>query len=370
MAGYYDSASVLAALLGMSGNLLSTAMTNVANAKLHAMANATNMKIAASANTAQALESEKAYNRSKATNQVALLRQAGMSHAGAVNMLSGGGSYTPAPVNTAQVSAPIMQGVDFSSLLNVGQAIDQLNEQKRANKVGESIAQQSADIAKQNADTEKSRVDNENMLRNQEFYIREYDHGMRILRDNVDLMREYNDVSHLVDPVRFKSAFEFVEAVLKESGKKELSAIVRDQLENKWSIANSDKLTGAQTGKTYSEKKHLDEQFKMLQQEVQEFLSSESKASRVSARDAQKAEDDLRKLMADYSISDNELRRSYYYVFDEEGNLKPNGWSKFNENLNLFWNSVFELIPVNLLAQALAGVTRLIPTKTKIIKAG
>lgn len=92
--------------LGSIGQLASSIFSNVANVKMQRETNATNMQIAREQNAAAAAESEKAYERSKATNQVRLMQDAGMSKAGALNAINGGGSYQPAPVNAGQAQAP------------------------------------------------------------------------------------------------------------------------------------------------------------------------------------------------------------------------------------------------------------------------
>lgn len=131
--GFGDALDSLGNLVGAIGNMVSskknretneklTRETNENNRKMQESANATNMQIADNANALQREESEKAYERSKAGNQVNLMTQAGMSRAGAINALNGGGSYTPAPVNTAQVEAsrheaPQGNPTDFSGLI-------------------------------------------------------------------------------------------------------------------------------------------------------------------------------------------------------------------------------------------------------------
>lgn len=131
--GFGDALDSLGNFVGAIGNIVSskknrevneklTRETNENNRKMQESANATNMQIADNANALQREESEKAYERSKAGNQVNLMTQAGMSRAGAINALNGGGSYTPAPVNTAQVEASkdeVPQGnpTDFSGLI-------------------------------------------------------------------------------------------------------------------------------------------------------------------------------------------------------------------------------------------------------------
>lgn len=131
--GFGDALDSVGNLVGAIGNMVSskknretneklTRETNANNRAMQESANATNMQIADNANALQREESEKAYERSKAGNQVNLMTQAGMSRAGAINALNGGGSYTPAPVNTAQVEAskdeaPQGNPTDFSGLI-------------------------------------------------------------------------------------------------------------------------------------------------------------------------------------------------------------------------------------------------------------
>lgn len=132
----------------MMGQIVGSAVSAAANAANVAQINETNKQIAQETNEANrqmvemqnkaaAAESEKAYQRSKATTQVSNMMQAGMSRAGAINALNGGGSYTPAPVNTSQDSAPQMQTTDFGALANIGQAFAQRAQQKHEEKMQE-----------------------------------------------------------------------------------------------------------------------------------------------------------------------------------------------------------------------------------------
>ncbi|MCM1035210.1 MAG: hypothetical protein NC038_06115 [Paludibacter sp.] len=102
-------------LAGVGTSVASNIVSNKTNKELQQDANDTNIALARESNVAQAAESEKAYNRSKATNQVNLMRAAGMSKAGALSALQGGGVYTPAPVNTAQVQAAQVSDEGFQN---------------------------------------------------------------------------------------------------------------------------------------------------------------------------------------------------------------------------------------------------------------
>lgn len=87
-------------------SLLGTVLGQVANVAMTRKNNADNRKLAEYQNAQAQQQSNIAYERSKPTNQVANLMQAGMSKAGALNVLSGGGSYQPAPISSSTSNAP------------------------------------------------------------------------------------------------------------------------------------------------------------------------------------------------------------------------------------------------------------------------
>lgn len=139
---------VLEPLLGLLGVGLGAgvnARNNERNIQMQRETNQMNMQIAREANAAQAAESEKAFQRSKATTQVNLMRAAGMSKAGALNALSGGGVYTPAPVNTAQMQAPSsnVDGV-VNALSSLGKGFGNTAQLKQAKE----MAQKELDMQK------------------------------------------------------------------------------------------------------------------------------------------------------------------------------------------------------------------------------
>lgn len=123
----------LLGLLGVGIGADVNYQNNERNIQMQRETNQMNMQIAREANAAQAAESEKAFQRSKATTQVNLMRAAGMSKAGALNALSGGGVYTPAPVNTAQMQSPVsnVDGV-VNSLSSLGKGFSNTAQLKQA----------------------------------------------------------------------------------------------------------------------------------------------------------------------------------------------------------------------------------------------
>lgn len=166
--------NIFGSAISAAASYANTKQVNATNLKIAQETNAANREMVEMQNKAAAAESEKAYNRSKASNQVGLMMSAGMSRAGAINALNGGGSYTPAPVNTSQDSAPQMQTADLSALANIGQGLAAISQRKHEEKMAKmqisaqkeenaanrenakEIAEISADASKYGADSSSS----------------------------------------------------------------------------------------------------------------------------------------------------------------------------------------------------------------------
>lgn len=150
------------------GSVVNTRQTNESNYKIAQETNKANRELVELQNKAAAEQSELAYNRSKATNQVNLMQQAGMSRAGAINALNGGGSYTPAPVNVSQDSAPQMQTTDLSGLANIAQAFAQRSQQKHDAAMQEKQLQEQKRQFNEQLNFEKQKWNDEAAKRGQE----------------------------------------------------------------------------------------------------------------------------------------------------------------------------------------------------------
>lgn len=107
--------------------------TNKANKEMVDATNAANIQIQQMANDLQVAESEKAYQRSTATNQIAELVRAGYSTQQAKQIVAAGGSpamYTPAQIGAATLTAPQAQAFQATApnldAAAMGQATQQL----------------------------------------------------------------------------------------------------------------------------------------------------------------------------------------------------------------------------------------------------
>lgn len=154
---------LLGYFLNFLGGIINTATTNRTNRKLQEQTNQTNVALSAQSNRAAKQEAELAYKRSLPTQHVRNMQMAGMSKAGAINAINGGGSYTPAPVNTAQVEAPQVAGLDASLFSNLASIMSaermqkkQIKAQEEAQKAqiesNEKIAQMQINSSNRNAD--------------------------------------------------------------------------------------------------------------------------------------------------------------------------------------------------------------------------
>lgn len=127
--------SSILSLFSIPASIVNTRQVNDSNERAVQMTNQANRELVATQNAYAKQESELAYKRSLPVNQVSNLMQSGMSRAGAINTLNGGGSYTPAPVNTSQDQAPQYQAADLSGLANLAQIAMQNKQLKQQEKL-------------------------------------------------------------------------------------------------------------------------------------------------------------------------------------------------------------------------------------------
>lgn len=196
-------------ILGTLGSVINTSQVNKTNLEIADKTNRANRDLVEMQNKAAKQESELAYQRSKPTTQVGNLMQAGMSRAGAINTLNGGGSYTPAPVNASQDSAPTMQTTDFSALSNIVQAFAQRSQQKhdekmQAKQLAAAKEQQKAqlDLEREKLDLERNKFDEtagqNAALRNlwqQESELKKVENKLANLRYDIESATKDNRIS-------------------------------------------------------------------------------------------------------------------------------------------------------------------------------
>lgn len=108
-------ATLLAGLFAGIFGLVGSGINSSVNKKATEETNATNLQIAQETNAANVEQAELAYQRSLPTAQVQQMMQAGMTRAGALSALQGGGSYTAPTLQSAHMEKP-EQNLDFNAL--------------------------------------------------------------------------------------------------------------------------------------------------------------------------------------------------------------------------------------------------------------
>lgn len=246
--GASDLMNLAGGLFGAVGNIISTDMTNKNNAKLQEQANA-----------AQVAESEKVYNRSKATNQVALMQQAGMSRAGALNALNGGGSYTPAPVNASQEQAP---QVDMSFLSSIASNVAQT--QRFEKELG--LEKQKLEFEKQKQKFAEKMEQERNERENAANAREEYEKSLKML--TIDMQNKAVSIERLVNPTEFDSPAAYRAALYEKCDDEQKkcfdNANFVETLNLHHAAEVAAKNTAANTGKTNQETINLKEAKKQI----------------------------------------------------------------------------------------------------------
>lgn len=349
---------------------VSNAKTNATNKEIAEKTNATNIALAREANAAQALESEKAYSRSKAANQVALLRQAGMSHAGALDVLNGGGSYTPAPVNTAQVQPYTQESsADIWSFLGQNlagtfQNTAQMHEQHRQ------FQRQQAEIERANHEQEarERAIAEANASAQQvQSWAIVQETNIKLLKENPDNYALYSRLIEDVDPADYETAEQYISACVHDHNYDEVvPGTVSDQLVARWNLANTGKNVSANTRYTDKDTELLEQKMRELGYDFREKMSNRAvrdAANRASMSEAEYNEQmfKLQKLLVEKNISKEEAIRYYKYHYDQNGRLRHDNSfiEKLQAHFSYGWDVISDMSGASKLGYLLKGLLRI-----------
>ena len=306
--------------------------TNANNRAMQDKANETNIQLMEMSNAAQAAENEKAYARSMAGNQVNLMTQAGMSRAGAINALNGGGSYTPAPVNTAQVEAsrdeaPQIQPLDFSGLMQAFAMMSSNAAQAR--------------ITEQQLKQQKEQFDMEQDLRERQF--NEQALNNKVARDltqkQIELAAEQLNLS-VAQTKKLTADTDLTIAQLQtEIAKYDMTVAQVAQIQEQMKLTTaqilqvkaSTKLTEQQvkteferTGLTHQQVEIAAKEFVRLSQEVDEFMSLSAIDQRERAREY---ESQILRFARDMKMNERDISNFERTIDKTPGGFIANLWA-------------------------------------------
>ena len=308
---------MIPALLSFLGGVIG----NVANSSATRRNNATNIQLARERNAMQQSESQLAYERSKPTTQVNNLMSAGMSKAGALSTLNGGGSYTPAPIQSAKTDAA---QVDTQHLF------DGLMTTWENNKSRKSAEDMQAKQIEHDRRTHARDLDHQKELKEMELESQERIAQMHSADTRYGVDRNYElgylkykldkDVSDQITPAQVRQ--------------------INATVDNLKASANLS-----------------DKQAEQIANAIAEYNTPEAKDKRKTQRLLDKLQTDL-----NYKITNKgfeEFLKENYTYNEETGEYELKDWiSNANNTANsarVIWQTIFEIVPVNQLLEALGG---------------
>lgn len=267
-------------LLGAAANLFGGVLnwfgqrdTNRTNVQMARETNEFNARLVEKQNAAAEAESEKQRAYESATAQVARLRAAGMSKAGALGAINGAGGYSPAPVNVAQAQAPQTQApvMDLSGLSNALQGMAQLQEQKRVNT--EVINNTKQNTLKQEQETRKAELEGnaQELLNSANSEVRENFPALRSFLTTFDFTPNSDNPNLVYSTDEIWKSLESKNKGLYE--KTARNEEMRSYVDNYVAYKFDENMLALGYTTSY-------QQSKAIQQQVKEFLSEESISTR------------------------------------------------------------------------------------------
>lgn len=346
---------------------------NVTNKKSVEDTNQANLQAVRETNASNVEQANLAYQRSLPINQVKDLMDAGMSRAGALNMLTGGGTYTAPVLQSSHGDSPQM---DFSSIAN---SIERLTG------VPSNVEQHKMMQLQRESLEQEIRLRDLDEQRKQEQH--QYDMWLKTYgKKSTEMIDALSSkiVSIAADKGINLADIDSVDKLVKvfDLGNDEIWRNMPAQA--RWQVLEAVRLQAAENRsnqsaidshnaaiderRAASDKHDFDvKQLEKLKLEIQDYNDE---------RDARKKEYSARKVraiaqqMADsYDLSMSLSHALSVFEIDKDGNIKfdsdglpvyrndiikenEQGWSEVRE----FWNKCFEVIPANILLRALSSV--------------
>lgn len=352
-------------LVGLFGGLLGlagSAINSSVNKKATDETNATNLQIAQETNAANVEQAELAYQRSLPTAQVQQMMQAGMTRAGALSALQGGGSYTAPTLQSAHMEKP-EQNLDFNALAerltNIPANVQQSRMVKEQTDALIAEERRKEESARQQLEEHNQRME---FARNEEIR-KQYGHDAVVMTDKLRSRIDELITKKGVNRDSLDSEQALVNALGLErdpywqnapsSARNSVLDYVRGiAAENRANAANARANRQQNNADRAADDTHniSRQQLSDLKDRADDYRSE---------KDARQKEYKLRELRAqfetiaaEYDLSIAELRKNFY--IDDNG--QPKLHTKRSQNAKEFWNMVAKVLPLETLGDLLRGV--------------
>lgn len=359
---------IILLVIGLVGTLASAGVgigQAVSNKQATEQANETNLQIARETNQANVEQANLAYQRSLPINQVRNLMDAGMSRAGALSALTGGGSYTAPTLQGTQVQPETMD------LSGVAESMQRLGNIPGNVEQAQMMSAQRTALEQQTNQREQA-FKTEMQIKSQELLGKKLEnigtmYGQRVQRETDELANSIVDAMYSSgrDIDSFDSEQSIYDLMKDNELFKNSSSVAR---QNAIDLARQRK-QDKNVNRAADDKHNIDTTTRnKLQAELNDFNAA--KSSREKERQLKILSDSVAAIARARDLYLDSESIKNVFEFDENGNIiLENGLPKIKVDtgrskpnvyaaIRGFWNDVSEIIPVNVLAQVFRFILR------------
>lgn len=340
---------------------------NVANTKSVESTNDANLQAVRETNASNVEQANLAYQRSLPINQVKGLMDAGMSRAGALNKLTGGGTYTAPVLQSSHGDAPQM---DFSGIASSIERLSGVPSNVEQHKMMK--------LQRDNLEQEMRLRDSEELRKQEQhtydMWLKTYGKNATVMIDNLSskIVSLAADKGINLDDIdstdKLVKAFDLGNdatwrTMPAQARSQVLEGVRLQAAENRANESSSDAHRAAEDTHKLSQK-----QIDRLIQEIDDFNAAKSAREKEYAARRVKAQLEQDASVFELGMSLGQSLRVFEH--DKDGNIVfgENGYPKFIEGLEEhnkdwskvrnFWQAMFEVFPVTMIGTILKGILK------------
>lgn len=323
------------------------------NARSVSETNETNLQAVRETNSANVEQAELAYRRSLPTAQVRNLMSAGMSRAGALSALTGGGSYTAPVLQSSHGDAPQMDLSAVMSSLDRLQGIPSNVEQSRL--VDEQIKALSVDTQnKLNADqraNEKHELDIWNMKYGKELATR---------RDSFNSYLDNYASEHNIDWNTVTNKQELINAFGLRNNREwnSLPKSIQDEFANDAILRSRENIAKQQQNNANiaAMDSHDINSQNLLELKSKFKEWKEGKNLRAKERALAESETALKQIMSDMNLTAAELKKAMNVTTDKNGNVHVTPHKGIQGVAKEFWETAGAIVGLDYLGDIIGRI--------------
>lgn len=361
--GTFAIISLIIAIIGTVASIGTGIYQSQQNEKSVQETNAANLAAVEKTNAANAEQAELAYRRSLPVNQIRTLMDAGLSRAGALSKITGGGTYT-APVlqsGSSMASQKNLSGL-MSAFDNL-QGIPSNVEQSRLQEQQLSDLRQLADLREKDELRKQEQHDFD-------MWTKLYGKNATLMLDNLSNkivsmaadkginLDDIDSIDKLVNTFELDKDADW-RNLPRLARTQVLDAVYRQAAENRAERAdvraeNAENRAGEIHEKQlqeFADKHNMNvQELIKIRKDIQIMVDEDDARKKENA--AREVEADLRKIGAELKLSDKEIQQALDTYINSKGERRPRWYRYVSPQAQRFYDMLFNVIPVSSLSDA------------------